>query len=202
MKQNCSIQIIAGLGNVGQIYAHTRHNIGFMFVDQLADIHQSNWQLDAYYQAKISKITLNNRSIWLIKPQNFMNHSGYSIVPFMRFHRLVCENLLVIHDELDLMPGEIRVKQGGGNGGHNGLKNIQAQLGSANFWRVRLGIGHPRRLNILQSVADFVLSRPNKIDHDAITNAQNIGIKYLPNLVQTENFDANTIKILHTLKAT
>jgi PTH1 family peptidyl-tRNA hydrolase len=157
-----------------------------------------------------------------------MNRSGHAVVPLMRFHRFLPESLLVIHDELDLLPGEIRIKQGGGNGGHNGLKDIQAQLGSANFWRIRLGIGHPRSLQLQQAVADFVLTRPTKVQYEAMTIAQNQCIKHLHILVhgnravqdtliqdnknsdkdfknpqKSQNyFFENSIKELHTLKST
>ena len=222
------IQIIAGLGNPGQEYERTRHNAGFILLDELAKMYAGHWQTDKNYHAELCKISLANTPIWLIKPQTFMNRSGHAVVPFMRFHRFLPESLLVIHDELDLLPGEIRVKQGGGNGGHNGLKDIQAQLGSANFWRMRLGIGHPRSLQLQQAVADFVLTRPTKVQYDAMTIAQNHCIKHLPilvhgncvvqdNLIQNNKnsnkdlkniqksqnyFFEDSIKELHTLKST
>ena len=216
MRTSVPIQIIAGLGNPGKEYEYTRHNAGFILLNELAKMYAGRWQIDKNYHAELCKISLTNTSIWLIKPQMFMNRSGHSIVPFMRFHRLVPESLFVIHDELDLLPGEVRIKQGGGNGGHNGLKDIQAQLGSANFWRMRLGIGHPRSLQLQQAVADFVLTRPTKPHYDAMLIAQNQCIKHLPVLVHgkhsaQENKDNNkdnnkdfdsSIKELHTLKST
>ena len=98
--------------------------------------------------------------MWLLKPATFMNRSGQAVAALARFYKIAPEEVLVVHDELDLLPGAIRVKQGGGNGGHNGLKDIQAQLGTPNFWRLRLGIGHPRSLALKQEVVDFVLHRP------------------------------------------
>ncbi|MEN9912459.1 MAG: peptidyl-tRNA hydrolase [Pseudomonadota bacterium] len=218
------IQIIAGLGNPGKEYECTRHNAGFILLNELAQIYAGRWQIDKNYHAELCKISLANTSVWLIKPQTFMNRSGHSVVPFMRFHRFVPESLLVVHDELDLLPGEVRVKQGGGNGGHNGLKDIQAQLGSANFWRMRLGIGHPRSLQLQQGVADFVLTRPIKSHYDAMAVAQNQCIKHLPILIHghhlvQDNFQGNknsdeelkhsknsffdnSIKELHILKST
>jgi peptidyl-tRNA hydrolase, PTH1 family len=152
------IQIIAGLGNPGKEYAQTRHNAGFWLLDSLAAQCGASWRMDKAYNAEISKITLAGQSVWLMKPQTFMNLSGHAVVPFMRFYRLHPESLLVAHDELDVLPGEVRLKQGGGNGGHNGLKDIQAQLGTPNFWRLRLGIGHPRSLHLNQEVVNFVLA--------------------------------------------
>jgi peptidyl-tRNA hydrolase, PTH1 family len=199
------IQIIVGLGNPGREYELTRHNAGFILLDELARRFAGHWQMDKHYRAEVCKITVENTPIWLMKPHTFMNRSGHAVVPFMRFHRMVSESLLVLHDELDLLPGEVRVKQGGGNGGHNGLKDIQAQLGSGNFWRMRLGIGHPRTVQSQQPVADFVLTRPSKAQESAINLAYTECIKQLPTLVsgnQGENKPAfnHSIQSLHSLK--
>ncbi|HET7775518.1 MAG TPA: aminoacyl-tRNA hydrolase, partial [Azospira sp.] len=105
------------------------------------------------------------------QPTTFMNRSGHAVAALARFYKIEPEEVLVVHDELDLMPGAIRLKQGGGNGGHNGLKDIQAQLGTPNFWRLRLGIGHPRSLNLKQEVVDFVLHRPRSEEQQEIDRA-------------------------------
>ena len=111
-------------------------------------------------KAEVASANVDGRKVWLIKPQTYMNCSGQSVGPFARFHDIRPEEILVLHDELDLLPGQLRVKLGGSSGGHNGLKDIQAALGTPEYWRLRIGIGHPRSLQLNQGVADFVLHRP------------------------------------------
>jgi peptidyl-tRNA hydrolase, PTH1 family len=195
------ISIIAGLGNPGKEYAQTRHNAGFWLLDALAAQCGASWRMDKAYNADIAKITLAGQSIWLMKPQTFMNLSGHAIVPFMRFYRLNPESLLVAHDELDVLPGEVRLKQGGGNGGHNGLKDIQAQLGTANFWRLRLGIGHPRSLYLNQEVVNFVLARAPVAQQAAMDEAQSACLRSMPDIVcgQKIQFEG-AVRTLHSLK--
>ena len=146
-------------------------------------------------------ITLAGQSVWLMKPQTFMNRSGQAVVPFMRFYRLHPESLLVAHDELDILPGEVRLKQGGGNGGHNGLKDIQAQLGTPNYWRLRLGIGHPRSLHLNQEVINFVLGRAPASQQNAMDEAQSACLRSLPNIItrQKTAFE-EAVRTLHSLK--
>jgi peptidyl-tRNA hydrolase, PTH1 family len=195
------IQIIAGLGNPGQAYENTRHNAGFWLVDALAVQCGARWHFDKNYNADLSKITLAGQTVWLIKPQTFMNLSGHSVVPFMRFYRLHPESLLVAHDELDILPGEVRLKQGGGNGGHNGLKDIQAQLGTPNFWRLRLGIGHPRSLHLSQEVVNFVLARASAAQQLAIDQAQSACLSSLPNIISGQKIlFEQAVRTLHSLK--
>lgn len=196
------ITVIAGLGNPGKEYAHTRHNAGFWLLDALAQQCAASWRTDKAYNADIAKITLAGQSLWLIKPLTFMNLSGHAVVPLMRFYRLHPESLLVAHDELDILPGEVRLKQGGGNGGHNGLKDIQAQLGTPNFWRLRLGIGHPRSLQLQQEVVNFVLARAPAAQQVAIDEAQAACLNSLPGIIggQKAPFEA-AIRSLHSLKS-
>jgi PTH1 family peptidyl-tRNA hydrolase len=156
------IRAIIGLGNPGPQYDATRHNVGFWLVDAVARQSASGWQREQKFQAELAKpATGSAAGCWLVKPQTFMNRSGLSAQALAQFYRLAPEELLVVHDELDIAPGEIRLKQGGGHGGHNGVRDIASSLGSADFWRLRLGIGHPRTLNLKQDVADFVLHRPS-----------------------------------------
>lgn len=138
-----TIKLIVGLGNPGTEYAKTRHNIGFMWVEALAEQHRVSFKTEAKYKSKMTKIHLGQQEVTLMMPQTFMNKSGEAVAPYANFFKIPPEEILVIHDELDLPLGTNKLKQAGGNGGHNGLKDIQARLGSANFWRLRLGIGHP-----------------------------------------------------------
>ncbi len=154
------IRLFVGLGNPGPEYEDTRHNAGFWWIDQLARRLGGNLQLDKSYYGMVARI--NNAPgtdgpIWLLQPLTFMNLSGKSVAALARFFKIAPEEILAIHDELDLPPGEMKIKQGGGTGGHNGLKDMQAQLGSGNFWRLRLGIGHPGHKG---EVAAYVLRKP------------------------------------------
>jgi len=154
------IRLFVGLGNPGPEYEDTRHNAGFWWIDQLARRLGGSLQLDKSYYGMVARI--NNAPgaagpIWLLQPLTYMNLSGKSVAALARFFKITPEEILAIHDELDLPPGEMKMKQGGGTGGHNGLKDMQAQLGSGNFWRLRLGIGHPGHKG---EVAAYVLRKP------------------------------------------
>ncbi|MDR2188229.1 MAG: aminoacyl-tRNA hydrolase [Azonexus sp.] len=160
-------RLVVGLGNPGPEYENTRHNVGFWFVERLAR------QLKASLapQAKFFGRTARAGELWLLQPTTFMNRSGQAVAALAHFYKILPDDMLVVHDDLDLAPGAIRLKQGGGNGGHNGLKDIQGSLGTADFWRLRLGIGHPRTLNPAQQVIDFVLHSPRKEELPAIEQA-------------------------------
>lgn len=160
-------RLIVGLGNPGPEYEATRHNVGFWFVDQLAD----KLKVSLAPQAKFYGRAARAGELWLLQPTTYMNRSGQSVAALANFYKISPGEILVIHDELDLPPGGIRLKQGGGNGGHNGLKDIQAKLGTPDFWRLRLGIGHPRTLGLSQQVADFVLHQPRKEELPDIEHA-------------------------------
>lgn len=155
------IRLIVGLGNPGREYERTRHNAGCWAIDEVARaIGASGFSADKKMKAELASAGVEGRKVWLMKPQTFMNCSGQSVGPFMRFHDIRPEEVLVLHDELDLLPGQLRVKLGGSSGGHNGLKDIQAALGTPDYWRLRIGIGHPRSLQLNQGVSDFVLHKP------------------------------------------
>ncbi len=160
-------RLIVGLGNPGPEYATTRHNVGFWFVDHLADKLKATLAPQAKFFGKAARAG----DTWLLEPTTFMNRSGQSVAALANFYKIDPAEILVIHDELDLPPGGIRLKQGGGNGGHNGLKDIQARLGTPDFWRLRLGIGHPRTLGLAQQVVDFVLHPPRKEEMPDIEHA-------------------------------
>lgn len=162
-----AFKLIVGLGNPGPEYEATRHNAGFWLLDQLASMLKAPLQTEGKFFGRLAKTA----DLLLLQPTTFMNRSGQSVGAVARFYKIEPEEILVVHDDLDLLPGEIRLKQGGGNGGHNGLKDIQAQLGTPNFWRLRLGIGHPRSLGLAQPVVDFVLHSPRKDEQLAIDRA-------------------------------
>ncbi|MEY2632800.1 MAG: hypothetical protein RIR00_1454 [Pseudomonadota bacterium] len=157
-------RLIVGLGNPGPEYEATRHNIGFWLVDQLADLLKVSLAPQGKFFGKVARAG----ELYLLQPTTFMNRSGQAVAALAHFYKISPAEILVIHDELDLLPGAIRLKQGGGNGGHNGLKDIQARLATPDFWRLRLGIGHPRTLNLSQQVADFVLHPPRREDMPAL----------------------------------
>ena len=162
------IKLIVGLGNPGNEYAKTRHNAGFWLVDDIASDLKTSFAHEKTFFGLVAKTRVANDQMFLAKPQTFMNKSGQCVGALARFYKLLPENILVLHDELDLLPGQVKVKQGGGHAGHNGLRDIEAILGSPNFWRLRIGIGHPRTLSLAQEVADFVLHAPRREDQTAI----------------------------------
>lgn len=178
-------RLIVGLGNPGADYADTRHNVGFWYVDRLA----AQVKAALAPQAKFFGLAARAGEHWLLQPTTFMNRSGQAVAALANFYKISPAEILVIHDELDLPPGGIRLKQGGGNGGHNGLKDIQARLGSADFWRLRLGIGHPRTLNLAQQVVNFVLHPPRKDELPAIEQAIERSLQTWP-LIAAGNYPA------------
>ncbi len=159
-------RLIVGLGNPGNEYADHRHNLGFCFVDRLAHDLKLNWVPQGKFFARLAR----QDERWLMQPTTFMNHSGRAVVALARFYKIMPDEILVVHDELDLPPGTIRLKQGGGNGGHNGLKDIQAHLTVPDFWRLRLGIGHPGERT---EVVNYVLKPPRREEQDLIDDAIN-----------------------------
>lgn len=190
------IRLIVGLGNPGPEYEQTRHNAGFWLVDNLANDSGARLQRDAKYNAMYAKASIGGHDVYLLQPLTYMNRSGQSVGALCRFFKIGADEVLVVHDELDLMPGIARLKKGGSSGGHNGLKDITAALGTQDYWRLRLGIGHPRTLNLAQQVADFVLHRPRREDQDLIERAIEKSLLILPQIIKGE-FAAATTK-LHT----
>jgi PTH1 family peptidyl-tRNA hydrolase len=190
-----SIKLIVGLGNPGPEYEQTRHNAGFWLVDQLANHHL---QRDKNFNALVAKTRIAGEEVWLLEPQTFMNRSGQSVGALCRFYKITPEQVLVVHDELDLLPGIAKLKKGGSSGGHNGLKDITAVLGTQDYWRLRIGIGHPRTLNLNQGVSDFVLHRPRKEEQALIDESIARSVDIIPQLIKGEFNDA-TMK-LHTQK--
>ncbi|MNJ98684.1 Peptidyl-tRNA hydrolase [compost metagenome] len=193
------IRLIVGLGNPGQEYEQTRHNAGFWLVDQLArNTPRCNLSRESKYNALAAKTVIAGQEVWLLEPQTFMNRSGQSVGALARFYKILPDEILVAHDELDLPPGVAKLKKGGSSGGHNGLKDITAALGTQDYWRLRIGIGHPRTLNLQQAVVDFVLHRPRKEEQPLIDEAIAKSLDVIPMLCEGK-FEAATMQ-LHTNK--
>ena len=191
------IRLIVGLGNPGPDYEQTRHNAGFWLVDNLANsLPNARLQRESGFNALVAKTVIGGNQVWLIEPQTYMNRSGQSVGAIARFYKIQPDEVLVVHDELDLPPGSAKLKKGGSSGGHNGLKDITSALGTQDYWRLRIGIGHPRTLNLQQPVADFVLHRPRREDQDLIERAIEKSLLILPQIIKGE-FAAATTK-LHT----
>lgn len=188
-----SVRLIAGLGNPGTEYEQTRHNAGFWLVDQLA---RGQLRRETRFSGLACKYRLGGEDIWLLEPQTYMNRSGQSVAALARFYKIAPEEILVIHDELDLEPGVARLKKGGSPGGHNGLKDIDSALGSRDYWRLRLGIGHPRTLGLQQAVVDFVLHRPRADEQALIDRALERSLNIIPLLCEGRFEQA--MKELHT----
>ena len=159
------MKLLVGLGNPGPEYAGTRHNAGFWFVDAVADRLRVSLAHDRSYHGLVARTSHGGEPLWLLEPTTYMNVSGKSVGALARFFKIPPGEILVVHDELDLLPGQARLKIGGSPAGHNGLKDIQAQLGSQEFWRLRLGIGHPGDRN---AVADYVLRKPPQSERELI----------------------------------
>jgi PTH1 family peptidyl-tRNA hydrolase len=159
------IQCVVGLGNPGPKYAETRHNAGFWFVDALAREYGAMLRPESKFFGEVGRLHSAVGECWLLKPTTYMNHSGRSVAALCNFYRIDPSRLLVVYDELDLAPGVMRLKTGGGHGGHNGMRDITSALGSRDFHRLRIGIGHPGHK---EAVVAYVLSRPGKVDQTAI----------------------------------
>lgn len=151
------IKLFVGLGNPGPDYEATRHNAGFWWIDALARELKVSLVPERSYYGLAGRTSVNGQSVWLLQPQTFMNLSGKSVASLARFFKIQPEEILVVHDELDLPPGQVKLKRGGSHAGHNGLRDIHAQLGSPDYWRLRIGIGHPGEKS---EVANWVLKKP------------------------------------------
>jgi PTH1 family peptidyl-tRNA hydrolase len=161
-------KLIVGLGNIGREYQDTRHNAGFWCVDYLAEKLGISLREDKKFLGSVGRGMLQGNEVLLLEPSTLMNLSGKSVASAAAFFKIKPSDILVIHDDLDLLPGQKKFKCGGGNAGHNGLKSICQCLGTPDFYRLRLGIGHPRTLNLPMAVADFVLARPSGEDFNKI----------------------------------
>lgn len=159
------IKLLVGLGNPGSEYEDTNHNAGFWWLDAVARQLKVSLSPERAYSGLVGRVNRPEGPLWLLEPQTYMNVSGKSVAALARFFKIAPEEILVAHDELDIPPGQIKIKKGGGHGGHNGLRDINAQLGSPEYWRLRLGIGHP---GVKAEVVDYVLRKPKPEHRDAI----------------------------------
>ena len=179
------IRLIVGLGNPGPEYEDTRHNAGFWWVDGAAQRLKAHLSQDKAYFGEVARVNTPlpglAQPLWLLKPQTYMNLSGKSVGALARFFKLDPAEILVVHDELDLLPGQVKLKQGGGSAGHNGLKDISAQLGSPQYWRLRLGIGHP---GDRAEVAAFVLRKPPSSERELVEQALSKSLEALEPLLR------------------
>ncbi|MBT3010616.1 MAG: aminoacyl-tRNA hydrolase [Candidatus Thiodiazotropha sp. (ex Lucina aurantia)] len=177
------IKLIVGLGNPGADHEETRHNAGYWFVDRLARQHNQSFRNESRHHALVCKLNIAGNEVRLLKPITYMNRSGQAVSSLANYFRISPNEILVVHDELDLEPGQVRLKTGGGHAGHNGLRDIMSALGSRDFHRLRIGIDHPNDRNI---VVNYVLGRPSKSDREAIDGAIDDAIECLDEVVKGE----------------
>lgn len=177
------IKLIVGLGNPGPEYEHTRHNVGFDFVDGLAASLKTYFKIEKKFFGQVAKTTLPEGELWLLKPGTYMNKSGTSVQALANFYKIQPNEILIVHDELDIPCGQVKFKKGGSNSGHNGLKDIQAWLGTADFYRLRFGIGHPGDRNL---VVHFVLHKPTSQERNLIEAAFEKSLHIMPQLLKNE----------------
>jgi PTH1 family peptidyl-tRNA hydrolase len=185
------IRLLVGLGNPGPEYEATRHNAGFWFIDEVARTLRVSLSPERTYFGLAARVNRPEGPVWLLQPMTFMNLSGKSVAALARFFKIAPSEILVAHDELDLLPGQVKIKLGGSHAGHNGLKDIQAQLGSADFWRLRFGIGHP---GVKAEVINYVLRKPLVEQREAIDKSIEQSIKAL-DLLLAGNMEHAMMKI-------
>lgn len=189
------IKLFVGLGNPGPEYEATRHNAGFWWVDALARDLKVSLNAERSYHGLAARANVHGQPVWLLEPQTFMNLSGKSVSALARFFKIEPQEILVVHDELDVVPGQVKLKFGGSHAGHNGLRDIHAQLGTADYWRLRVGIGHP---GVKAEVVNWVLKKPLKEQREAIDDAIVRTLHAVPALLAGE-MEKATLQI-HTSK--
>jgi len=173
------LKLIVGLGNPGTEYARTRHNAGFWFVEELASRHGALFRSEPRHRAELARARIGGSELWLLKPMAYMNHSGDAVRSVASFYKVPLDAILVAYDDLDFPPGVVRLKQGGGAAGHNGMRDVIAHMGDG-FWRLRIGIGHP---GDRAQVLDYVLGRPSAADTQLIRDALAAGADAMPVLL-------------------
>lgn len=187
------IKLFVGLGNPGPEYEATRHNAGFWWIDALSRELKAPLSLDKNYHGQVARTTVNGQTVWLLKPLTFMNLSGKSVSALARFFKISPAEMLVAHDELDIVPGQVKLKFGGSHAGHNGLRDIHAQLGTADYWRLRIGVGHP---GVKAEVIHWVLKKPSQEHRTAIEDCIERSLKAVPELLTGEMEKATML--IHT----
>lgn len=187
------IKLFVGLGNPGPEYEGTRHNAGFWWIDALARELKVHLSYERSYFGLMARTTLQGETVWLLEPQTFMNASGKSVAALARFFKIKPEEILVAHDELDIVPGQAKLKRGGSHAGHNGLRDIHAQLGSDDYWRLRIGVGHP---GVKSEVIHWVLKKPSSDHRLAIEASIERALKALPQLLSGDVNQATML--IHT----
>jgi len=190
------IRLFVGLGNPGPDYEQTRHNAGFWWIDAVARSVNASLVMEKSYFGRVARMVRNGKNIWLLEPQTFMNLSGKSVAALANFFKISPQEILVAHDELDIVPGEAKLRLGGGHAGHNGLRDIHSQLGSDQYWRLRLGIGHPGNK---AEVIHWVLKNPSLDHRIAIDQTIDRALKALPMLLDGDVEQAT--RIIHTSKS-
>lgn len=189
------IKLLVGLGNPGPEYEETRHNAGFWWLEAVARELKVHLQPERSYFGLVARANVEGRPLWLLEPMTYMNRSGQAVGALARFFKIAPDEILVAHDELDLPPGELKLKKGGGHAGHNGLRDIHAQLGSGDYWRLRIGIGHP---GVKSEVANWVLKKPAPDQREALQQSIDRALKALPDLL-ADRMDKATAA-MHTTK--
>lgn len=189
------IKLFVGLGNPGTQYETTRHNAGFWWLGALARELKARLVMDKACHGLVARTSVHGQTVWLLEPQTFMNLSGQSVASLARFFKIESDEILVAHDELDLAPGEAKLKRGGGHAGHNGLRDIHAQLGTDDYWRLRLGVGHP---GVKSEVINWVLKKPSLDERMAIDQSIDRALKAVPYLLAGD-MDRATL-LIHTSK--
>ena len=177
--RSIDLKVIVGLGNPGPKYTETRHNAGFWFIDEVARKYSATFRPEKKFHGEVAKMTLEGNDIWLLKPDTFMNRSGLAVQSLLSFYRITAEQLLVAHDEIDLPPGTAKLKTGGGHGGHNGLRDIISQLGTKEFHRLRIGVGHPGSKD---QVVDYVLHNASRDERILIDRDIDDAVSVMPEL--------------------
>ena len=189
------IKLFVGLGNPGFEYQLTRHNAGVWWLEAVAQELKASRSYDKSFQGLVARVAPHGHPVWLLAPQTFMNLSGRSVASLARFFKIAPEEILVAHDELDIVPGQAKLKFGGSHAGHNGLRDIHAQLGTGDYWRLRLGIGHP---GVKAEVVNWVLKKPAPDQRTAIEECIERSLKAVPALLAGEMEKATLL--VHTSK--
>ncbi|MET0103724.1 MAG: aminoacyl-tRNA hydrolase [Sedimenticola sp.] len=194
-KDSTPIRLIVGLGNPGAQYDETRHNAGFWFVDLVARRHGGMFKSETKFHGQTCRVRIDGRECWLLKPSTFMNRSGQAVSALANYFKIPIEEVLVAHDELDIPAGSVRLKKGGGHGGHNGLRDIVSAMGGKDFWRLRIGIDHPGNA---RQVVDYVLGRPSRDDAIEIEREIARAEELLPRILAGDS--QKVMNLLHTTR--